>query len=123
MAVDGGHNGCDTRNDILRRDLTAVSLDPQSVCTVRTGTLEDVYTGDSVAFDDVVIDHVVSLRDAWQKGAYELDAETSGTWQTILVTFRRSHRTSARKRTRGTLLHGFHRTRDTAARVQHGRSR
>ncbi|WAL47931.1 MULTISPECIES: DUF3761 domain-containing protein [Rhodococcus] len=76
VAVDGGHNGCDTRNDILRRDLTAVSLDPQSACTVRTGTLEDVYTGDSVVFDDVVIDHVVSLSDAWQKGAYELGAET-----------------------------------------------
>lgn len=76
VTVDGGHNGCDTRNDILRRDLKPVSLHPQSACTVRSGTLEDVYTGDSVSFDEVVIDHVVSLTDARKKGAQDLDPET-----------------------------------------------
>ncbi len=75
VSVDSGHNGCDTLNDILRRDLTAASLDPQSACIVRSGTLEDVYTGDSVSLDDLVIDHVVSLTDAWRKGAQDLHAK------------------------------------------------
>jgi len=75
VTVDGGHNGCDTRNDILRRDLAAATFEPQSACTVRTGTLEDAYTGDSVSFDDVAIDQVVSLTDVWQKGGQDLDAD------------------------------------------------
>ena len=81
--VDSGHNGCDTRNDILRRDLRAVTLKPGSNgCTVLTGTLDDVYTGKAIAFSrgqstssDVQIDHVVALSDAWQKGAQQLSAE------------------------------------------------
>ncbi|MHD0278609.1 DUF3761 domain-containing protein [Rhodococcus aetherivorans] len=82
VTVDGGHNGCDTRNDILRRDLSAVTIQPGSRgCAVLSGTLNDPYTGTSVAaigdtLDDVVIDHVVPLPDAWQKGAQALDAAT-----------------------------------------------
>ncbi|WP_082080491.1 GmrSD restriction endonuclease domain-containing protein [Williamsia herbipolensis] len=80
--VDGGHNGCDTRNDILRRDLTAITVRPGTRgCVVLTGTLADPYTGTSIAFtrgaqtsDDVQIDHVVALSDAWQKGAQQLSA-------------------------------------------------
>nr|WP_169888541.1 DUF1524 domain-containing protein [Rhodococcus tukisamuensis] len=84
VTVDGGHNGCDTRNDILRRDLTAVALKPGSNgCTVLTGTLADVYTGTTVDFTRgqdtsraVEIDHVVALSDSWQKGAQQLDEPT-----------------------------------------------
>jgi hypothetical protein len=72
-----GHNGCDTRNDVLRRDLTQVVLKADSNgCTVLTGTLHDPYTGIVIAFQRgtdtssaVQIDHVVALSDAWQTGA------------------------------------------------------
>ncbi len=73
-------NGCDTRNDVLRRDLTATTLDPRTHgCVVRTGTLHDPYTGRVIAFvrgqttsEAVQVDHVVALGDAWQKGAQQL---------------------------------------------------
>lgn len=66
--------GCDTRNRILARDLTEVLYDINS-CIVRSGNLNDPYTGKVIQFqrgqgtsDDVQIDHVVALSDAWQKG-------------------------------------------------------
>ena len=71
--VDG--NGCDTRNDILTRDLTDRTY-LAGGCKVATGVLHDHYTGDVIAFVRgvatstlVQIDHVVALGDAWQKGA------------------------------------------------------
>src|SRR5690606_17678266 len=80
--VPGGHNGCDTRNDALRRDLTEVVLKPGTQdCVVLTGLLVDPYTGDQVAFDrdrdasGVQIDHVVSLAAAWDHGAAGWDPE------------------------------------------------
>jgi Excalibur calcium-binding domain/Protein of unknown function (DUF1524) len=69
--VDG--NGCDTRNDILRRDLKSRQM--KNACKVMAGTLApDPYTGTSIRFiyggaSEVDIDHVVALSDAWQKGA------------------------------------------------------
>ncbi len=83
VSVNGGHNGCDTRNDILRRDLTSIALKPGSHgCTVATGTLHDPYSGKIIDFVrgvktsvQVQIDHVVALSDAWQKGAQSLSAE------------------------------------------------
>ncbi|WP_430336143.1 GmrSD restriction endonuclease domain-containing protein [Rhodococcus sp. ACT016] len=84
VTVEGGHNGCDTRNDILKRDLTDITIKPGSNnCTVLTGTLADAYTGRMIAFtrgegtsNAVQIDHVVALSDAWQKGAQQLDEAT-----------------------------------------------
>lgn len=71
--------GCDLRNIILQRSLTEVELDSDD-CTVLSGLLADPYTGSDIAFtrgwgtsDDIQIDHVVALSDAWQKGAQELD--------------------------------------------------
>ena len=80
VAVEGGRNGCDTRNDILRRDLTDLVLKAGSNgCAVQTGTLVDPYTATSIGFvrgqdtsSAVQIDHVVALSDAWQKGAQQL---------------------------------------------------
>ena len=74
---DTDHNGCDTRNDILRRDLVEVRLKPGTHgCVVLSGTLHDPYSGRSMAFERgqgtselVQIDHVVSLGNAWQSGA------------------------------------------------------
>ena len=41
VTVAAGHNGCDTRNDILRRDLQAVVIKPGSNgCTVLSGELQ-----------------------------------------------------------------------------------
>ena len=75
--ADVDRNGCDTRNDILRRDLTRTTLKPGTRgCVVLKGTLNDPYTGTVIAFvrgqgtsNAVQIDHVVALSDAWQKGA------------------------------------------------------
>ncbi len=77
---DSDRNGCDTRNDILRRDLVALVLTAgTNGCVVLRGTLHDPYTGRTIGFvrghgtsAAVQIDHVVALGDAWQKGAQRL---------------------------------------------------
>lgn len=84
VTVPGGHNGCDTRNDILRRDLVDIEIKPGSNdCVVASGVLNDPYTGTAIAFQRgrgtsraVQIDHVVALSDAWQKGAQQWDETT-----------------------------------------------
>ena len=80
--VDTDHNGCDTRDDVLARDLTDVTFEPGTQdCVVLTGTLHDPYGGSTISFtrgqgtsEAVQIDHVVPLSDAWQKGAQSWDA-------------------------------------------------
>ena len=80
---DIDHNGCDTRNDILRRDLTDVAVAPGTRgCKVLSGDLTSPFTDESIDFvagaqtsSEVQIDHVVPLSDAWQKGAQNLDAD------------------------------------------------
>ena len=74
--LDVDRNGCDTRNDILRRDLADTT---GSGCRVLTGVLDDPYTGEPIDFvrgagtsTAVQIDHVVALGDAWQTGAQRL---------------------------------------------------
>ena len=77
--ADTDRNGCDTRNDILRRDLRHVTLKAgTNGCLVLKGTLADPYTGATIAFvrgqgtsTAVQVDHVVALSDAWQKGAQQ----------------------------------------------------
>lgn len=75
--VDVDGNGCDTRNDVLQRDLGHVET--AGSCKVLTGTLDDPFTGTTINFERgedtsplVQIDHVVALSDAWQKGAQQL---------------------------------------------------
>ena len=83
VTVDDGHNGCDTRNDILRRDMTAVQINAgTNGCVVLTGSLDDPYSAQTIAFvrgaatsDAVQIDHVVALSDAWRSGAQLLTAD------------------------------------------------
>ncbi|MDU0479764.1 HNH endonuclease family protein [Staphylococcus chromogenes] len=74
-----GHNGCDTRNDILRRDLVETTLKPNTRgCVVLTGLLHDPYTATDIQFTRgraVQIDHVVALGNAWVTGAQKLDDE------------------------------------------------
>jgi hypothetical protein len=77
--VEFGHNGCNTRDDILRRDLTDLLVRP-GTCFAQSGILHDPYTGQTISFlrgpetsSAVQIDHVVSLSDAWYKGARSWD--------------------------------------------------
>lgn len=81
VRVEGGRNGCDTRNDILRRDLSEEQIRPETQgCLVESGLLEEPYSGEIIDFergdDQVHIDHVVALADAWAKGAQAWDADT-----------------------------------------------
>ncbi|MBL0704197.1 HNH endonuclease family protein [Sinomonas cellulolyticus] len=80
--ADTDRNGCDTRNDILARDLADPAFKPGTGdCVVLSGTLHDPYTGKTIDFQrggrsaDVQIDHVVPLSDAWQKGAQQWTAQ------------------------------------------------
>jgi hypothetical protein len=80
---DVDRNGCDQRNDVLARDLAEVEYRPGThSCVVLAGTFADPYSGRTVAFrrgqdtsDDVQIDHVVALANAWQTGAQQLDGD------------------------------------------------
>jgi hypothetical protein len=76
--ADTDSNSCDTRDDILKRDLKEVKF-KDGDCTVASGVLDpDPYTGEDVTFvrgrSQVDIDHLVALSDAWQKGAQQWDA-------------------------------------------------
>lgn len=73
VTVQGGRNGCDTRNDIRRRDMTDVIIKPGSKgCKVIGGTLHDKYTGKTIAFAEVQVDHIVALKNAWITGAQQI---------------------------------------------------
>ncbi len=85
--LDVDHNGCDTRNDILRRDLSDVQFSDGSKCKVAGGGLLEPYVGKAVEFrrgpessKAVQIDHVVALGDAWQKGAKDLTPNQRSTF-------------------------------------------
>jgi len=75
--ADVDENGCDTRNDILHRDLRSVTVRRSDECIVLTGELTDPYTTRIVRFNrernasGVQIDHVIPLADAWRTGAFE----------------------------------------------------
>ena len=77
--LDADRNGCDTRNDVLRRDIAAAVLAVGTHgCVVLSGVLHDPYLGSDVTFvrgpeDQVDIDHVVALGNAWVTGAARFD--------------------------------------------------
>ena len=73
-----GHNGCDTRNDILDRDLVDKAYVSVKRCphAVASGVLHDPYTNETISFvrgaqvgAAVQIDHIVPLAYAWDMGA------------------------------------------------------
>ena len=80
---DVDRNGCDTRNDILKRDLTSIVFKAGTQnCVVASGTLVDRYSNETINFFrgnvssmEVQIDHVVALSNAWQTGAFKLSAD------------------------------------------------
>jgi hypothetical protein len=81
--ADVDRNGCDTRNDILKRDLTnLVFKEKTQQCVVLSGTLIDPFSGESINFvqgaktsSEVQIDHSVALSNAWQTGAFKLTSD------------------------------------------------
>jgi hypothetical protein len=79
--ADANRNDCDTRNDVLARDLTQVTFKAGTHnCVVESGILADPYSGSAIRFRrgpnsaQVQIDHVVALGDAWQTGAQQWSA-------------------------------------------------
>ena len=78
--ADVDRNGCDTRNDILKRDLTEVLFKEKTRnCVVLSGILVDRYSGETINFVrgnitsmEVQIDHVVAMSNSWQTGAFKL---------------------------------------------------
>jgi hypothetical protein len=74
--VELGHNGCDTRNDLLARSLQEPTFRPNSAdCVVVAGVLEaDPYTGERIKFVkdrayQLHVDHIYPLARAWDMGA------------------------------------------------------
>lgn len=67
------HNGCDSRNDLLKRDGEKVKFRNGSDCVVTSMTLHDPYTGRTISWTKthatVQIDHVMPLSYDWQMGA------------------------------------------------------
>ncbi len=78
---DLDRNGCDARNDILKRDLTEVLFKAGTRdCKVLSGVLLDPFSNKVLTFTSVKsavdIDHVVALSNAWQTGAAYFDKNT-----------------------------------------------
>lgn len=77
---DVDSNGCDTRNDILKRDLKSIVYKGVGEdCVILSGVLTDPYSGETINFlrgvatsSEIQIDHVVALSNAWQTGAFKL---------------------------------------------------
>mgnify|MGYP002515420861 FL=1 len=76
--TDDDGDGCDVREAVLARDLTDVTYTKSGGCKVKTGHLNDPYTGAGIDFvrgpstsARVQIDHVVALENAWKSGASE----------------------------------------------------
>jgi len=75
---DPDRNGCDARNDTLKRDLTNITYKVGTRdCKVIAGQLLDPFSGQALIFTSekstVDIDHVVALSNAWQTGAAYFD--------------------------------------------------
>jgi hypothetical protein len=75
---DPDRNGCDARNDTLKRDLTNVTYKVGTrECKVIAGQLLDPFSGKVITFSTtkvvIDIDHVVALSNAWQTGAAYFD--------------------------------------------------
>ncbi len=76
---DVDRNGCDTRNDILKRDLTnLVFREKTRECVIESGILLDPFSNTEINFVRgqrtsmlVQVDHVVSLSNAWQTGIFQ----------------------------------------------------
>lgn len=79
--TDTDRNGCDTRNDVLNRDLVTKTWKAGTHgCVVTSGDrVPDPYTGRRIPFvrggaSELDIDHVVALGNSWATGAQQWPA-------------------------------------------------
>lgn len=77
--ADIDNNGCETREDILKRDIPNVTI--KGKCDARQGSFNDPYTAKVINFNagdgkggGVDIDHIIPLSLGWKTGASEWDA-------------------------------------------------
>lgn len=81
VGVEFGHNGCDTRNDLLRASMDDLHLrEGTHGCVVEAGHFTDPYTGRDLQFrksraHEVQVDHVYPLARAWDLGAHQWPLE------------------------------------------------
>jgi hypothetical protein len=73
-------DGCEARDEVLRRDLSSVVAGDRNTCIIFSGVLHDPYTGKELPYSrykasDINIDHVVALGAAWRSGASKWTAE------------------------------------------------
>ncbi len=77
---DTDGNGCETRDDVLARDLVHRAVLAADRCVTETGRLHDPYSGRQIDFiraDSAVdVDHVVALGNAWATGAFRWGERT-----------------------------------------------
>jgi Protein of unknown function (DUF1524) len=69
-----GHNGCDTRQDVLLEQMTHIEMRWGSECEIYQARLRDPYTGLRMNWRDdgynIQVDHVYPLARAWHEGAW-----------------------------------------------------
>ena len=69
-----GHNGCDTRQDVLLQQMRDIELRWGSECRIYQARLKDPYTGRKLTWKRdgyrIQIDHVYPLSTAWYAGAW-----------------------------------------------------
>jgi hypothetical protein len=79
VGIGDARNGCDTRNDILRRDAKpgTVRTKPNTGgCKVTAGEWISPYSGATISRPSILdIDHIVPLGRAWAAGAKSWDAQ------------------------------------------------
>lgn len=74
--------GCSLRQRVIRRDFYDTTKLDDDNCTVLSGEFIEPYSGEWQKYstkeeisNEIQIDHIVALSDAWQKGAQEFDKE------------------------------------------------
>jgi hypothetical protein len=69
-----GRNGCDTRQDVLLQQMSAVELRWGSACRIFEARLDDPYSGQSMTWRSdgyqIQVDHIYPLAAAWHAGAW-----------------------------------------------------
>ncbi len=77
---DTDGDGCQTRDDVLARDLEHRVVQATDPCITESGRLSDPYSGRQIDFDRAIstvdVDHVVALGNAWVTGAFGWDQVT-----------------------------------------------
>jgi hypothetical protein len=69
-----GHNGCDTRQDVLLEQMRDIELRWGSQCRIYQARLRDPYTGERLTWRsdgyEIQVDHIYPLARAWHEGAW-----------------------------------------------------